>query len=500
MVSDNEVFEMARQARDPRFDGRFFVGVVSTGIYCRPVCPVRIPKRENVILYPTAAAAAQAGLRPCLRCRPETSPGTPAWLGSSYTVSRALQLINQGEPRHDSAAMLASELGITSRQLCRLFRKHLGASPKAVMLTRRLHFAKQLLDETDLPISEICFASGFGSIRRFNDVIRTSYGTSPTRLRRGGKSQSGQEGICIRLNYRPPFDWRTMLKFFALRAIPGVESVAATGYRRSFGLEGVSGHLQLEFAGPGNSARLRIFYPDSSRLLQIVERVRQQFDLRADSARIDSYLSSADPQLAAIIASCPGIRVPGSWDGLEIAVRAIVGQQVSVQAATTLMGRLVARTGVEFPEAVPQSGGVICRLFPGAARLADADLTGLGITAQRIAAIQSLARSVADGELEFDGIVDPGGFSRKLCLVRGIGEWTAQYIALRALRDPDAFPHGDLILRRALTAGAAPLSPRRLLTRAEPWRPWRAYAVMLLWRHYQRETHRHPTDACTAVP
>ncbi|MEZ5491621.1 MAG: AlkA N-terminal domain-containing protein [Gammaproteobacteria bacterium] len=486
MLSDAEVYELARQNRDPRFDGRFFVGVTTTGIYCRPVCPVRIPKRENVVLFPSAAAAAEAGFRPCLRCRPETSPGTPSWLGSSFTVSKALQIIGRESSHEGASAALAEKLGISTRQLCRLFRKHLGASPQAVIQTHRLQFAKQLLDETTLPVSEVCFAAGFGSVRRFNEVIKTTYGESPTRLRkRPRRRQQTTAGIEIQLHYRPPFDWQAMLDFFAMRAIPGVEQITDRSYQRSFVLDDMAGCFSLVFSLPGRSASLTVVFPDSARLLEIVERVRNMFDLRADSAWIDSELS-ADQQLAPIVARNPGLRVPGCWDGLEIAVRAIVGQQVSVKAAATLMRRLVERTGDKFTTAAEQTEGGIYRVFPDARRLAGADLSGLGITGSRIEAIQSLARSVANGQLSFDCAQDSENFRRLFCQLKGVGQWTADYVALRALRDPDAFPHGDLILRRALHLGSSPLSPGQLLERAEYWRPWRAYAVMLLWRNYQQ--------------
>ena len=437
-------------------------------------------------LYPSAAAAAEAGFRPCLRCRPEASPGTPAWLGSSYTVSRALQLIAEGVLDDNSTESLAIKLGIGVRQLNRLFRQHIGATPKAVLQTRRLHFAKQLLDETSLPVSEVCFAAGFGSIRRFNDIIKNTYGMNPSaiRLRRRQPTLASQ-GITIRLNYRPPFDWRTMLNFFAKRVIPGIESVGDDTYQRSFTLESKVGHFALEFAPGDHSAILQVNYPDSSQLLNIAEKVRSLFDLKADSDWLDKALA-ADEHLAPIVAANPGLRVPGCWDGLEIAVRAIVGQQVSVKAAATLMRRLVERVGVDFPEAEIQTNGVISKVFPDAVQLAAADLTGLGITGQRVEAIHALAQAVVEQRLRFDGSQTTEGFCHEICRIKGIGDWTAHYIALRVLRDPDAFPHGDLILQRALAPEGKALTARQLLALAESWRPWRAYAVMLLWQHYQQ--------------
>ncbi|MBT8146883.1 MAG: helix-turn-helix domain-containing protein [Gammaproteobacteria bacterium] len=486
MTAETEIYELARQNRDPRFDGRFFVGVLTTGIYCRPVCPVRIPRRENVQLYPSAAAAAAAGFRPCLRCRPETSPGTPAWLGSSFTVSRALQLIAQGALDDDPVEDLASQMGISVRQLNRLFRQHIGATPKAVLQTRRLHFAKQLLDETRLPVSEVCFAAGFGSVRRFNDVIKQTWGMSPRALRqRRRQSILNADGLTVRLTYRPPFDWQSMLEFFSRRAIPSIEWVNDRCYQRSFMLENKGGCITCSFEPKDHVVLLQVNYPDSSQLLNIVERVRSLLDLRADSAWIDRDLAG-DSQLAPVVAANPGLRVPGCWDGLEIAVRAIVGQQVSVKAAATLMRRLVERAGLDFPQAAAQTGGRISKLFPDAPTLASAELSGLGITGQRIAAIKSLAQAVAERRLRFDGSQSTGEFCQQICRIKGVGDWTAHYIALRALRDPDAFPHGDLILQRALAPQGQTLPARELLQLAESWRPWRAYAVMLLWRHHQQ--------------
>jgi len=485
---NTDSFELARQTRDPRFDGRFYVGVLTTGIYCRPVCPVRIPKRENVHLYPGAASAAEAGFRPCLRCRPEVSAGTPAWLGSSYKVSRALQLIEQGSLDDATVELLAKRLEIGTRQLSRLFQKHIGASPVAVAQTRRLHFAKQLIDESTMKMSDICFAAGFGSVRRFNDVIKKTYGLSPRQLRnRRKKREKNKHGICIKLAYRPPFDWQAMLQFLATRAIPGVEEVMQCGYRRTISVNDVTGEFSLIFSESSPSAELIISFSDTKQLLKIVEQIRQLFDLKADSAEIASDLSQ-DRFINSLSEKYPGLRVPGCWDGFEIAVRAIVGQQVSVKAASTLMTRIAKRHGQPYESDFVDDGGTLCRIFPSAIVLAEADLSGLGITGQRIAAIKAVAAAVKSHELKFDGVQSTERFINRICQIKGIGEWTAQYIALRALRDPNAFPHGDLILQRAAASSGQRLSARQLRKKAECWQPWRAYAVMLLWRHYPQIT------------
>ncbi len=475
-------YEDARQTRDPRFDGRFFVGVVTTGIYCRPVCPVRIPKKENVQLYKSAAAAAAAGFRPCLRCRPESSPGTPAWSGSSWKVSRALQLIDQGYLDNSSVEDLADQLDIGPRQLSRLFNDHLGASPVEVAQTRRLHFAKKLIDETDMPLSDICFAAGFGSVRRFNAVFNAVYERSPGQLRekkhRSRKRMLNE--IEISLSYRPPYDWHSLLAFLARRAIPGVEKVTAQSYARTFLLDGVQGHAIALFSEKSNDIQLTVSCSEVRHLYQIIDRMRSVFDLRADSAQIDAYLAK-DRMLKPMVKRFPGLRVPGCWSGFEVAVRAILGQQVTVKAASTLVARISERCGKSYDCDIEG----LAYTFPGPDVLLDADLSGMGIVGQRIEAIKSVANMLVNNELSIDCTVDTETFVEKICSVKGIGEWTAQYIAMRALNDPNAFPHSDLILRRAVVNADETLSARKLLERAEPWQPWRAYSVILLWRNYE---------------
>lgn len=477
---DPEALEAARQSRDVRFDGRFFVGVLTTGIYCRPVCPVRVPMKENVQLYRTAAAAAGAGFRPCLRCRPESSPGTPAWTGASWKVSRALQLIDQGFLDDAGVAELAAQLEVGPRQLSRLFQQHLGASPVEVGKTRRLHFAKKLIDETDLPLAEVCFAAGFGSVRRFNAVFNEVYGRSPRALRRHhtGKPTDRTKPIRLTLSYRPPYDWRALLDFLAYRAIPGVEQVTGNSYARTFRLGQTCGDFEVRFGAGTNAVELRINSAAPGVLFRVVDRVRALLDLRADSGVIEADLAR-DKLLGDLVRRYPGTRVPGCWDGLEVAVRAVLGQQVTVRAATTLVSRVVARHGTLYRCANP----ALTHLFPEAQTLATADFDGLGIVGQRIGAIRQLAALVREGDLAIDPTAETAEFVARICNVKGIGEWTAQYIAMRALNDPDAFPYGDLILRRAAGDGDT-LAPRELLQRAADWQPWRAYAVLLLWRHY----------------
>lgn len=487
---DPALYESARQARDPRYDGRFYVGVLTTGIYCRPVCPVRVPKQENILLYRSAAAASAAGFRPCLRCRPESSPGTPAWSSGSWKVTRALEMIDRGFLDDSTLEALAAKLAIGERQLARLFRAHLGATPTEVAQTRRLHFAKKLIDETHLPFTSICFAAGFGSVRRFNAVLRQTYGRTPRELRAMNRMQSRRAeaaaagAIELTLGYRPPFDWRGLLAFLAYRAIPGVECVTQSSYGRSFRLtdgDGLQakGHFIAQFSEQTNSVKLRVWIDNKGALQRVVERVRAILDLRADSDAIEASLS-ADPRLAGLISRFPGTRVPGCWSGFEVALRAILGQQVTVKAASTLVSRLASRHGEEY---VCEAEG-IDYFFPEPESIASANIDGLGIVHSRVAAILEVARRMKNGELEMGPHVALDSFVRDFCEIKGVGEWTANYVAMRALGDPNAFPHSDLILLRAAANRGEILTPRELRERAAPWQPWRAYAVLLLWRGY----------------
>jgi AraC family transcriptional regulator of adaptative response / DNA-3-methyladenine glycosylase II len=475
MELDRIACARASRSRDARFDGRFFIGVSTTGVYCRPICPAPPARDENVHYFPSAAAAAAAGLRPCLRCRPEASPGTPAWLGTSAVVSRALRLIDDGALDGDGVERLAERLGVTARHLRRLFVRHLGASPVDVAVTRRLHFAKKLIDETDLPFAEIAFASGFGSIRRFNGEIRGTYARTPSELRRLARPRgpdAGADGYRFRLAYRPPYDWQAMLAFLRARAIPGVESADETAYRRTIVVDDGPGLIEVRPAASGAALDLAVVCPNPRALLHVVARVRRVFDLGADPAAIGAHLAG-DPLLGPLMARHPGIRTPGAWDGFELAVRAIIGQQVSVRAASTMTGRVASLFG-----RAATIAGPLERLFPTPDRLADAAVERAGVIPARAEAIRRLARLAASGTLALGPTADVGAVVASLRAIPGVGEWTAQYVALRALGEPDAFPAGDLVLRRAAGVRTA----RELEVRAEAWRPWRAYAVLLLWQ------------------
>lgn len=476
---DHDACYRAICLRDRRFDGRFFTGVKTTRVYCRPICPARTPLPQNVAFFPTAAAAQAAGFHPCLRCRPETAPDLGAWRGTSNTVSRALALIEMGALDDAGVDVLAGRLGMGERQLRRLFRQHLGASPMAVAQTRRVLLAKQLIHETDLPMAEIAFASGFGSIRRFNETFQTLFARPPGDLRRTDEAEvsAGPQGeITLTLPYHPPYDWPGMLEFLRRRAIPGVERVADGVYARSVRLDGVQGTVAVRPAdGPALLATVR--FPKLSALPAIIARLRRVFDLGADPVAITAHLAQ-DPVLAPLVLARPGLRVPGAWDGFELAIRAVLGQQITVTAAVRLAGRLVAAHG----GLLTSSETGLTHVFPLPETLAAADLAPLGMPGARARALSAVAaQAVADGHLfAATGALDDAIL--RLRSIRGVGEWTAQYIALRQLREPDAFPAADVGLMRAIARlEGRDYTAAQLLARSNAWRPWRAYAALHLW-------------------
>lgn len=460
MALDSDRMYRAMVSRDRRFEGRFVIGVRTTGIYCRPGCPARMPRRENVRFYSCTAAAQADGLRPCLRCRPDAAPGTPAALGTPATVTRALRLIAQGALDETGVGPLAERLGVTARHLRRLFDKHLGASPLEIAHTQRVHFARKLLEETALPMTEVAHAAGFASVRRFNEAVRDALGATPTALRARGRVADEGDAIVLRLPYREPLAYGELLAFLAPRAIPGVERVEDGAYARvvSSGVGGGSPGTVVVRKAPARSHLLAtIRGVGGADLFALVARTRALFDLDADPARIDTHLSS-DAVIGASVRARPGLRVPGAWDAFEVAVRAILGQQVSVRAASTLAGRLVARFGRSVGAGDVEG---LTHLFPEPAALADADVASIGMPRARAEAIRGLARAVARGE----GVLEDVD---RFTTLAGVGAWTGGYVAMRALRDPDAFPRGDAVLRRFERASDA-------------WSPWRAYAAMHLW-------------------
>jgi AraC family transcriptional regulator, regulatory protein of adaptative response / DNA-3-methyladenine glycosylase II len=458
---DQETCYRALQTRDARFDGRFFTGVKTTGIYCRPVCPARTPHAHNVTFYACAAGAEQAGFRPCKRCRPELAPGGAGWRGSSAAVERALRLIEAGALDEGSVEQLAERVGLGARQLGRLFIQHMGATPVAVAQTRRVHFARGLIEQTTLPMVEVAGAAGFGSLRRFNALIKQTFGDTPSALRE--RAGGAQAGLVCRLAVREPYDWEQVLRTLGAHAIEGVERVEGGVYRRTIRWGGQPGSVEVWRGGAGHlMARLEL--GSAVGAIRAVERVRRMFDCDADPEAIGAVLG-ADPLLADAVSARPGLRLLCGWEPFEVAARAIVEQQVSVKAARTLGARVVARCGEEV------EGGW---LFPTPTALAGADLSGLGLVQRRIDALRTLAQAVDSGRLVLDGALGVDALVRALCALPGIGEWTAQYIALRGLGEPDAFPGTDLVIRRAMEG-------EDVEARAQGWRPWRGYAALHLW-------------------
>ena len=474
MTLDADACWKALSARDARFDGRFYVGVATTGIYCRPVCNVRMPRRENCRFFASAAAAEARGFRPCLRCRPELAPGHAAIDASSRLAQGAVDLIESGVMDDGGLARLAERVGVSDRHLRRVFDSEFGVSPVEYAQTHRLLLAKRLLTDTRLPVTDIALASGFASVRRFNALFRDRYRMAPSRLRRDAEGTGSADGLVFDLAYRPPYDFDALLAFLRARAIDGLEATTATGYQRSVavrrGERWHAGHVEVRQLARKHALRVVVSPSLAGVVPTVLGRARHAFDLAADPREIGATLG-------ALAHAHPGLRVPGTFDGFELAVRAVVGQQVSVKAARTLLGRLVAAHGgaVEAPGALPG------RLFPTAeaiAALAPQDLARLGLVASRARAVHAVAEAVATGNLHLEPGADVEATIGALRGIAGVGDWTAQYVAMRALRWPDAFLAGDLVVRRALGV----TTPARAEAKSLAWRPWRAYAVMHLWK------------------
>ncbi len=484
MQLDPAICSSARLARDRRFDGRFYTAVKTTGIFCRPICPARPPLERNVTYYTTAAEAASAGYRPCLRCRPDAAPGSPAWGLVSTTVQRALKLM-RSEREAQSVETLAERLGVSSRYLRRLFAEHLGVSPLAVWQSERALFAFSLLRDTNLPVSEIAYEAGFNSLRRFNGVFKQIYRRTPSDVRRekgaGGVAGTvaGTGGTVTRLylDYRPPLDWPRLLEFFGARALAGVEQVEGEVYRRSFALEQFRGVLRVRNEGARSRLVVEVSGEGAGAALYLLnQRLRRLFDLDADTEEIAAVLAR-DPLLAKQLERSPGVRLPGAWDPFEYALRAILGQQISVAAATTIAGRLVARYGESFVD----HKGEEHHLFPTAERLAEAQFDNLGLTRTRAQTLREFVAETLDGRVNF-AEAELDDWCKQVTALPGIGDWTAQYIAMRGLSMPDAFPASDLGILQALGANGEKAKPKQALARAENWRPWRAYGALLLWQ------------------
>jgi AraC family transcriptional regulator of adaptative response / DNA-3-methyladenine glycosylase II len=539
LPNDFDTYYRAVASRDARFDGRFFTGVTTTGIYCRPICPARTPKPENVRFFRVAAAAEAAGFRTCRRCRPDKVPGSPDWNVRADLAGRALRLIADGAAdQQDGVAELARTLAVSERHLHRVLVAELGVGPLTLARSRRAQTARLLLESTTLPVSDVAFAAGYGSIRQFNDSVREAFGATPSEIRvrfgtgavaaeLAGSAVDGDGALTLRLTYRKPFDFAALLGWFGDRAVPGVEELVGTGpdavYRRALRLPHGDGQVELRDDEAVGVVHARLAVDDLRDVAVAVRRCRDLLDLDADPAQVDAVLAG-DPALAPLVAARPGLRVPGAVDGFEIAVRAVLGQQISVAAARTMAARLVQRfSAVELaaeaalvPEptalaepaepaaqeakaplsAVPDQTGTepeapesqfvdsraaALRPFPRPETLAAGDYEGLGLTRRTAATLTALAAAVAAGDLTLDRGVDRNEARARLLAVPGIGPWTADYIALRVFGDPDAFPVGDLIVRRQAERLGLPGTEKALLAHAEHWRPWRAYAALHLW-------------------
>jgi AraC family transcriptional regulator of adaptative response / DNA-3-methyladenine glycosylase II len=473
----------ALRSRDRRFDGRFFVAVTSTGVYCRPICPANVPRRENVRFYPTAAAAQAAGFRACLRCRPHAAPGSPEWNVRGDLAARAVGLIADGLIDREGVNGLARRLSYSERHLHRQLTAELGAGPLALARAQRAQTARMLIETSRLALVDVAHAAGFASVRQFNDTIKTTYGRTPSELRSRASTAPASApsttpesagALTVRLAYRPPLHWEHLLQFLATRAIPGVEEVAGTLYRRTLRLPHGYGIAELIPADGHIGCRLQL--ADLRDLPAAVGRCRRLLDLDADPLAPAERLAE-DPLLAPLVQRHPGLRVPGTVDGPELAVRAVLGQQVSLAAARTAAARLTHALG----EPLPTAHGTLTHLFPSSAAIAAADPTSLSGPLARRRTLQTLARALSEGTLAIDSGSDREEVRSQLLAVPGIGAWTTEYIAMRALADPDAFLSTDLGVKHALARLAQVTTAREIDRIAEPWRPWRAYALQHLW-------------------
>lgn len=477
MLPDDDQCYRAAQAKDCRFDGWFFVGVTSTGIYCRPSCPAITPKRANVRFYPTAAAAQLAGFRACKRCRPDASPGSPEWNTRADLVGRAMRLIADGIVDRDGVRGLASRLGYSERQLNRQLVAEVGAGPLALARAQRARTARILIETTLLPFTEIAFAAGFASIRQFNDTVREVFASTPTDLRNKTTltPTATSDRLVLRLAYRAPLALTPLLEFLGKRAVAGIESFDGQTYTRSMVLPHGDGVVSLS-AHDDRAVRCELKLADLRDLTTAVQRARRLLDLDADPTSVDAALS-ADPALEPLILKVPGRRVPGAVDGNELAVRAVLGQQVSVVGARTLAARLVAEHG----PLVSVADERVTRVFPDAAALANLDPASFAMPRARGRALVALCRALADGDVVLDAGVDRDDTIAALTNLDGVGPWTAGYLAMRALGDPDSFLPTDLGVRHGLERLGLPPDRRSAIARADRWRPWRSYALMHLW-------------------
>jgi AraC family transcriptional regulator, regulatory protein of adaptative response / DNA-3-methyladenine glycosylase II len=488
VIDDFEACYRFMRSRDPRYDGYFFVGVLSTGIYCRPSCPARLPKRRNVRLYKSAAAAHETGLRACKRCDPDAAPGSPTWNRRADVAGRAFRLIAEGVVDRDGVRGLAGQLGYSERQLQRILTAEVGAGPVALARAQRAQSARLLIESTEISFVEIALASGFGSVRQFNDTIRSVYARTPTELRRRVRRHTGSSApgaIELKLACRQPFDAESLIRFLGYRAVQGVEELDGIAYRRSLSLR--HGGAVVELQPERSAVRCRLWLDDLRDLTAATARCRRLLDLDADPQTVSAQLGR-DRCLGSLVRSRPGLRVPACVDGFELAVRAVIGQQVSVVAARSVAAGLVERYGEPLGEPL----GAVTHRFPTSSALAQVDPASLPMPRSRAKALRELARLVSRDDLRLGVGAEPEDAVAGLLSIPGIGPWTASYIAMRALGDPDAYPVGDAGLRRALERRGheADLATEERLS--EAWRPWRSYAAVHLWRSLEDESLAQP--------
>ncbi len=468
-MKKEDIYFKAMATRDHRFDGKFFVGVKTTGIYCRPICPAK-PKRENVEFFHSHLEAEKAGYRPCLRCRPESAPRSPAWVGKSAIVQRAVKILNSQETIEFDEDRFAEQFGVTARHLRRLFTEEIGKTPKQLSFENRLNLARKLITETALPITEIVFASGFSSIRRFNDAFKDRFKKAPREIRRD--KVSDRDGLKISIPYRPPFDFEGLMKTYENHRTGSLEWFENGKMHRVITMNGKTGHIAIANSTEASSLIVEIEFPDTSIIHSIISRVRNLFDLDSDPVVIANSLES-DAEIKKLLKKFPGIRLPSGWDPFEIAISAILGQLVSIERGRSLVHDLIELAGTDSEYLV---GGKSVKFFPTPKQIIKADLTTLKTTSIRKQTLVAFATAVENGELSLESTQDVEKFFKKALAIKGIGPWTAQYIALKALRDTDTFPASDLILARALE-----IHPKDVL---ETMRPWRGYVAALFWRNY----------------
>jgi AraC family transcriptional regulator of adaptative response / DNA-3-methyladenine glycosylase II len=471
MRSRDDTYYRAVLTRDARFDGKFFTGVKTTGIYCRPICPAK-PLRKNVEFFPNSFAAEKAGYRPCLRCRPECAPLSPVWIGKSSTVQRALRLIAGNALLDSNEDRFAEQLGVSARHLRRLFEEELGKTPKQIHDSNRIGFAKKLVAETNLPITDIVSISGYSSIRRFNDAFRERFQESPSSFRKKTASPKTDSSYTLTLSYRPPFDWEALLKFYRSHEISGVEKSDLTSYERVFRFNQSLGAIKVTHEPEKTRLRLAISASEPGSLYQITQKVRSMFDLDSDPIHVENIFASSG-FMSSLSAKNPGLRIPRGWDPFETAISVILGQLVSVKHAHALVTELVENYG---EKVIQPRDGSDAFLFPSPEVLASASLSNVKTTCARKETIRELARRVLEKKIHFNSVQDTGTFRDQLLSIKGIGPWTADVIALRSLGDPDAFPFEDLILKKVLNKNSQ--------IDVETFSPWRAYAAIYLWKEF----------------